>query len=638
MWMRSVCRSASEVRTKTCCRRLNFGFFQTLRLTAAAWSATVALVMSCAQAQGPEASWPWHHWERTPANVTRWPQLDSVQFQAWRQVGIEGYRPQSGSVYLVPQAAGTDNAETLDRLEIPRLDNAVQRVWWWPISGEAMPQDHNKVELRGTEYVAPFIPPANHLLTLTQSPTVWTIELRNESREAFRQGEILIVIDLLGDPAQQIEAAIQRAGADGSIVLPAAKAKMIGTKLQFEPLPHKNTVGYWVDPRDRMWWRFAVAQPTTYRVEVLGGCGAGQGGSRIELNAAGQSLEMTVEETGHFQNFRWREIGEFGLPAASELRFDVRCVEKAKAAVMDIREIRLTPVDPQAPSWPRDIRNATPDVTLPPLTRESPAPGSRSLRQLNLVPGSAAYHVLTLPTDYRRDGKHPILVEWTGNGPYENELGDRSTGRVEDALLSHGLSGGDGWILLSLPFVNQAGTANVSQWWGDPPSYQPDSTLQYAEAAIAEACDQWGGDRTRVVLVGFSRGSIACSALGLSNDPVASWWCGLVSCSHFDGVRPWPPTATNPTTAIERLRRLGTKPQFVLAEANASVKPPVDELTVGLLAETRQYLEVSGFKGNFSFAETGFINHSDRWATCPCPARVEVRRWLEQFRGNPPKD
>lgn len=612
-----------------------------MRAIAAALSMALALVIACGQtqAQDPDTTWPWQMWERKPVNLSRWPQLDSPYFQAWKQFGTEGSHPQSGAVYLLPKGAGAGQAETPERIEIARLDNPVQRVWWWPISDEGMPQEHEKVDLKGSEYVAPFIPPADHSLTLTQSPTIWTIELASESREAARQGKCLIVIDLLGEPAQQTEAAIQLAGADGTIVLPAAKAKVNGSKLQFEPLPHKNTIGYWVDSADRMWWRFAVTQPTTYRVEVLGGCGTGQGGSRVEFRASGQSLAMTVEETGHFQNFRWREMGEISIAAASELLGEVRCVEKAKAAVMDIREIRLTPVGHQAPTWPRDLRNATPDVSLPPLTHELPAPGKRSLRQLKLVPNSATYHLLTLPTDWRRDRRYPILVEWTGNGPYHNERGDRSTGRVEDAALAHGLSGGDGWILLSLPFVNQSGTANVSQWWGDPPSFRPEPTLQYAEAAIAEACDQWGGDRARIVLVGFSRGSIACNALGLCNDHVASWWRGFISCSHYDGVRSWPPPATNPETAIERLRRLGGKPQFVLAEAIESDRAVVDDqLTVGSLVEARRYLEASGFQGNFSFAETGFINHSDRWATCPSPTRVEVRRWLEQFRENLPKN
>ena len=600
-----------------------------------------------ATAESPEQSWPWVTWERPSAGLVRWPELDSDAFDAWKQfepqpaTGAMGPASEAAAaVYLVPKPASLRQADVPGRIELPRLDNRVRRVWWWPLAGTIDGQGAKSEtaselrtvdpvttpENRGDEYTLPFVPPVDRLLGLTQSPTDWFIGWEPMAEEAWRSGRAVIVIDLLGEPSVGAEPEVIEADSEGTIVLPAAKAKVSGTKLQFEPLPHKNTIGYWVDEADRAHWRMAVSRPATYRVSILQGCGAGQGGSQVAISIGNTTLEMTVEETGHFQSFRRRDIGVVTLDPSDGLAVEIRCVHKARAAVMDVREIRLTPEpDPAASGRRRDVRRATPDVTLPPLTHEPPVPGRRSVMRPGQTTGSHAYHLLTLPTDWQPGRRYPVLVEWTGNGPYENRVGDSFSGRVEDATLAHGLSGGDGWIVLSLPFLNQAGTANVRRWWGDPPGYDPETTLRYAISAMEEVCEEWGGDRSRFVLVGFSRGSIAASALGLSNEQIAGWWRGMVCFSHLDGVRSWPPPATDPSGASQRWQRLGARPLFVLAESAAE---SADD-DASLLASARRYLSTLNLEGDLRFAETGFINHSDRWSVYPSPVRDELRTWLK---------
>jgi len=128
------------------------------------------------------------------------------------------------------------------------------------------------------------------------------------------------------------------------LVLPAAEARVEGEKLRHEPQPEKDTLGYWVNAADRAWWDLRLDEPARYRVVVLGACGAGQGGSRVEIAAGDSRLEFVVEETGHFQRFVPREVGRLDLPAG-EVRLDVRAVAKKAAAVMDIRRITLERVD-----------------------------------------------------------------------------------------------------------------------------------------------------------------------------------------------------------------------------------------------------------------------------------------------------
>jgi len=135
-----------------------------------------------------------------------------------------------------------------------------------------------------------------------------------------------------------------RAGPNALIFLEARDAKVQAKKLKYEDLPQKDTLGFWVDPTDTASWTFAVAKPGKYRVSVLQGCGKGSGGSLVALEAGASKAEFTVEETGHFQRFVPREIGQLEL-AAGENTLTVRPVKKKGAAVMDLRRVTLERVE-----------------------------------------------------------------------------------------------------------------------------------------------------------------------------------------------------------------------------------------------------------------------------------------------------
>ncbi|MCE9607984.1 MAG: sulfatase-like hydrolase/transferase [Planctomycetia bacterium] len=132
--------------------------------------------------------------------------------------------------------------------------------------------------------------------------------------------------------------------ADGSILLPARYAEVHGVQLRYEPLPHKNTLGFWIDPTDYATWEFTVSTPGRFEVEVSQGCGTGNGGSVVDVIVGEQTLTMTVEDTGHFQNFKPRVIGNLELTKPGRYVLAIKPKTKAKAAVMDVRQIVLRPV------------------------------------------------------------------------------------------------------------------------------------------------------------------------------------------------------------------------------------------------------------------------------------------------------
>ena len=131
--------------------------------------------------------------------------------------------------------------------------------------------------------------------------------------------------------------------ADGSITLPASTADVQGVMLRYEPLPHKNTLGYWVRPDDWASWEFDVKTPGGFAVEGLIGCGNGSGGAAVEFRIDDQILKLTVPVTGGFQNFVKQNLGRVTLDRAGRHRLEIRAISKPGPAVMDVREVKLIP-------------------------------------------------------------------------------------------------------------------------------------------------------------------------------------------------------------------------------------------------------------------------------------------------------
>ena len=128
---------------------------------------------------------------------------------------------------------------------------------------------------------------------------------------------------------------------EGTIALPARTAEVHGVQLRYEPLPHKNTLGFWTRADDWASWEFTVTKPGTFTVEVLQGCGKGQGGSEVELSVGDKTLTFTVEDTGGFQNFKARELGTIAINKEGRYTLTVKPKKKAAGAVMDLRAVTL---------------------------------------------------------------------------------------------------------------------------------------------------------------------------------------------------------------------------------------------------------------------------------------------------------
>lgn len=182
-------------------------------------------------------------------------------------------------------------------------------------------------------------------LTLIPEPDEWRVKLVNPPAETQRT----VVVELLDAPQHhQVPAVATHVPQTGEIILPAHFSDTHGEKLRYEPQPHKNTVGYWTVESDWVDWTFIVKKSGDYRVDILQGCGTGQGGSLVAVEILQEkqlvdSFEFDVEETGHFQNFKKRQIGELSILKPGTYQLRLRPVKLAKKAVMDVREVRLVP-------------------------------------------------------------------------------------------------------------------------------------------------------------------------------------------------------------------------------------------------------------------------------------------------------
>lgn len=264
-----------------------------------------------------------------------------------------------------------------------------------------------------------------------------------------------------------------------------------------------------------------------------------------------------------------------------------------------------------------DLGSVPRDLTVPPFTEGPATAGKRTIEKTNGWEHTDVHHSLYLPPDWKPGGRLPVVVEFAGNGNYKNALGDISTGRVEDASLGYGISGGKGMIWVVMPFIEvkaDGSQGNAITWWGDIAE-----TKRYCIATVKDVCTRLGGDEKSVVLSGFSRGAIACNYIGLHDDEISRLWCAFVCHSHYDGVHRWSYPESDAASALRRLARLGDRPQFISHE--------------GSTTETEAFLKKSGISGRWTFEPLAYRNHSDQWVLCDLPIRRSLRRWLSAVLG-----
>jgi hypothetical protein len=168
-------------------------------------------------------------------------------------------------------------------------------------------------------------------------------------------------------------------------------------------------------------------------------------------------------------------------------------------------------------------------------------------------------------------------------------------------------------IWVSLPFieVTEGKMSIAKKWWGDV-----EETKRYCRATVKWIQTEYGGDPKRTLLAGFSRGAIACNLIGLHDDEIAKLWSAFFCHSHYDGVQAsWPYEGADRSSALERLKRLGKRPQWISHE--------------GSVASAQSYLRGRVSNTQLTFRPLPYRNHTDAWGLREMPFRAEARAWLK---------
>jgi len=268
---------------------------------------------------------------------------------------------------------------------------------------------------------------------------------------------------------------------------------------------------------------------------------------------------------------------------------------------------------------PSSIFSVPQDLQVPPTTNGTPGPGLRVRQTAPTYTGTSVYHTLYLPTDWQPGKTYPVIVEYPPNGPFSDSYGDTTTGNVEDCSMGYGLTGGQGYIWISMPLVGGSPLANQQYWWGNMAT-----TEDYCIKAINYVCQNYGGDSSSIILTGFSRGGIACNYVGLYDSTISDTWLAFIPHSGYDGqYTNWGYPYDDSASALARLQRLGGRWQHI-SNDYAETSP-------------QGYLQSTGVSmAPFTFRTLPYVNHTGLWTETPIQLRRDTRAWLAQVVAQKP--
>ena len=277
--------------------------------------------------------------------------------------------------------------------------------------------------------------------------------------------------------------------------------------------------------------------------------------------------------------------------------------------------VSVTADEPRSPVRARHA--AAFDLVTPEMTGQQPAAGRRVRQVSREYAGTNVHHALYLPIDWKPSGSYPVIVEYTGN----QWAACNSSGKVKDANLGYGISGGREFIWVSMPYIAADHQSNAVTWWGDR-----QATIDYCKTNLPRICSEFGGDIDNVFVCGFSRGAIATSYIALADDQIANLWKGVFTHDHFDGAKSWNYPHSDRDSALRRLARLRGRPVLVCGTRATQIR----DTFLGSHRELAafRFLDVAT-SDLFEIPEGPVVHpHTDLWMHKPSVTRDVARAWI----------
>jgi alpha-L-fucosidase len=153
--------------------------------------------------------------------------------------------------------------------------------------------------------------------------------------------DTVIVLEVVGRP--QVDNTI-RPAADGAIAMPAVRATVHGSKVQYESGGGKGNIGFWVEQSDWVSWDFKADRAGDYEVAVTYACTPDCAGSEYTVGVGDATVKGTVKGTGDWAKFSSEDLGKIHFEAGSQM-LAVRALT-VHGAVMNLQRVTLKPVAP----------------------------------------------------------------------------------------------------------------------------------------------------------------------------------------------------------------------------------------------------------------------------------------------------
>ena len=128
---------------------------------------------------------------------------------------------------------------------------------------------------------------------------------------------------------------------DGSLRLTAAAGSPYGQRIEY--MPEWEAFGWWRDD-DHVEWEVEVPETGRYEVWMEWSVSDASAGNPYVFVANQRVLRGFIQPTGGWEEFDTAKIGELTLPAGRHT-MAMKSASEYEEALMDLREIRLTPVE-----------------------------------------------------------------------------------------------------------------------------------------------------------------------------------------------------------------------------------------------------------------------------------------------------
>jgi putative heme-binding domain-containing protein len=156
--------------------------------------------------------------------------------------------------------------------------------------------------------------------------------------------DLVAYLQTLGKPPKQVPGNAPKlvtASADGVLHLRAADCEIHGGDITFEA--EFANLGMWHGEGDHAVWSLEVPNDGKYRVDMNYACDNSVAGNSLVLSIAESILTHKVAGTGRWSDYGNARLGEVELKSGRQ-RMTVRPAGPVRGALLDLREIKLTPV------------------------------------------------------------------------------------------------------------------------------------------------------------------------------------------------------------------------------------------------------------------------------------------------------